>query len=106
MARVGKRDRDTLCIQMQEKQQVNEVLFGNPDNPEFWEVDFSRYADERTVTEDLMKRNFSTNSKTIMPDACYNGSLYENGYIVGQYIFSDGQTSVAQGNTRNVSQGR
>ena len=47
-----------------------------------------------------MKRNLSTNPKMIMFDACYNGSFHENDYIAGQYIFNDGQTLVAQGNTR------
>ena len=42
----------------------------------------------------------------IMFDACYNGSFHENDYIAGQYIFNDGQTLVAQGNTRNVLQDR
>ena len=41
-----------------------------------------------------------------MFDACYNGSFHENDYIAGQYIFNDGQTLVAQGNTRNVLQDR
>ncbi len=32
MAHVGKRDKDTLRIQMQEKRQVNEVFFKDLDN--------------------------------------------------------------------------
>ncbi|RHF01085.1 HEAT repeat domain-containing protein, partial [Bacteroides eggerthii] len=106
MSHVGKRDKDTLRIQMQEKRQVNEVFFKDLDNPKFWEADSLHYADERIVTEDLMKRNLSTNPKMIMFDACYNGSFHENDYIAGQYIFNDGQTLVAQGNTRNVLQDR
>lgn len=106
MSHVGKRDKDTLRIQMQEKRQVNEVFFKDLDNPKFWEADSLHYADERIITEDLMKRNLSTNPKMIMFDACYNGSFHENDYIAGQYIFNDGQTLVAQGNTRNVLQDR
>ena len=60
MSHVGKRDKDTLRIQMQEKRQVNEVFFKDLDNPKFWEADSLHYADERIVTEDLMKRNLST----------------------------------------------
>ena len=86
--------------------QVNEVFIKDLDNPKFWEADSLHYADERIVTEDLMKRNLSTNPKMIMFDACYNGSFHENDYIAGQYIFNDGQTLVAQGNTRNVLQDR
>ena len=36
MSHVGKRDKDTLRIQMQEKRQVNEVFFKDLDNPKFW----------------------------------------------------------------------
>jgi hypothetical protein len=53
-----------------------------------------------------MSRNLKTNPKFIMFDACYNGSFHEDDYIAGQYIFNDGQTLVAQGNTRNVLQDR
>ena len=106
MSHVGKRDKDTLRIQMQEKRQVNEVFFKDLDNPKFWEADSLHYADERIVTEDLMKNNLSTNPRLIMFDACYNGSFHENDYIAGQYIFNNGQTLVAQGNTRNVLQDR
>lgn len=106
LAHVGKRSKDTLRIQMQEKRQVNEIFFKDLDDPKFWEADSLHYADERIVTEDLMKRNLSTNPKLIMFDACYNGSFHEDDYIAGQYIFNDGQTLVAQGNTRNVLQDR
>ena len=106
MGHAAKRDKDTVRIQMQEKRHVNEVFFKDLDNPEFWENDSIHYADERIVTEDLMKRNLSTNPKMIMFDACYNGSFHEDDYIAGQYIFNDGLTLVAQGNTRNVLQDR
>ena len=102
----GKHNKDTLRIQMQKKRQVNEVFFKDLDNPKFWEADSLHYADERIVTEDLMKNNLSTNPRLIMFDACYNGSFHENDYIAGQYIFNNGQTLVAQGNTRNVLQDR
>lgn len=82
------------------------MFFKDLDNPKFWEADSLHYADERIVTEDLMKNNLSTNPRLIMFDACYNGSFHENDYIAGQYIFNNGQTLVAQGNTRNVLQDR
>lgn len=42
----------------------------------------------------------------VMFNACYNGSFHRAGYIAGSYIFSDGRTVVAQGNTVNVLQDR
>ena len=95
---------DKRRLQMQEKRHVTEVFFKDLDNPEFWEADSIHYADERIITADLMKRNLKTNPKFVMFDACYNGSFHEDDYIAGQYIFNDGQTLVAQGNTRNVLQ--
>lgn len=97
---------DKRRLQMQEKRHVTEVFFKDLDNPEFWEADSIHYADERIITADLMKRNLKTNPKFVMFDACYNGSFHEDDYIAGQYIFNDGQTLVAQGNTRNVLQDR
>lgn len=106
MGHAEKHDKDTMRIQMQEKRHVNEVFFKDLDNPEFWEKDSMHYADERIVTEDFMKRKLSTYPKMVMFDACYNGSFHENDYIAGHYIFNDGLTLVAQGNTRNVLQDR
>lgn len=106
MGHAEKHDKDTMRIQMQEKRHVNEVFFKDLDNPEFWEKDSMHYADERIVTEGFMKRKLSTYPKMVMFDACYNGSFHENDYIAGHYIFNDGLTLVAQGNTRNVLQDR
>lgn len=106
MGHAEKHDKDTMRIQMQEKRHVNEVFFKDLDNPEFWEKDSMHYADERIVTEDFMKRKLATYPKMVMFDACYNGSFHENDYIAGHYIFNDGLTLVAQGNTRNVLQDR
>lgn len=106
MGHAEKHDKDTMRIQMQEKRHVNEVFFKDLDNPDFWEKDSMHYADERIVTEDFMKRKLATYPKMVMFDACYNGSFHENDYIAGHYIFNDGLTLVAQGNTRNVLQDR
>lgn len=97
---------DKRRLQMQEKRNVTEVFFKDLDNKEWWAADSTHYADERINTIDLMSRNLKTNPKFIMFDACYNGSFHEEDYIAGQYIFNDGLTLVAQGNTRNVLQDR
>lgn len=44
------------------------------------------------------------NARFVMFDACYNGSFYEDEYIAGAYLFNDGHTLVAQGNTVNAIQ--
>lgn len=102
----GKRTKEDLIAQMKKNREVNDVFFKDFEDKKYWEADSIHYADERIVTEDLMKRNLKTNAKFIMFDACYNGSFHEDDYVAGQYIFNDGQTLVAQGNTRNVLQDR
>lgn len=93
-------------LEMQQKRNLTDVFFEDLDNPEWWTADSIHYADERIITEDLMKHNLKTNAKFVMFDACYNGSFHEEDYVAGHYIFNDGNTLVAQGNTRNVLQDR
>lgn len=106
MAHAQKQNKDTLRVQMQAKRELNDVFFKDLDSPEFWEADSTHYADEYITTEDLMKRKMVTNPKVVMFDACYNGSFHEKDYLAAHYIFNEGQTLVAQGNTRNVIQDR
>ncbi len=49
-------------------------------------------------------RSMSPNARFVMFDACYNGSFYHNENVAGEYIFNDGKTIVAQGNTVNTIQ--
>ena len=44
------------------------------------------------------------NARFVMFDACYNGSFHRDEYITGAYIFNNGSTIVAQGNTVNAIQ--
>ena len=46
------------------------------------------------------------NPRFVVFNACYNGSFHQPGYVAGSYIFGDGRTVVAQGNTVNVLQDR
>lgn len=46
----------------------------------------------------------SPNVRMVIFDACYNGDFREKDYIAGRYIFSEGNTVVAYGNTVNVLQ--
>jgi hypothetical protein len=44
------------------------------------------------------------NARMVLFDACYNGDFREDRYIAGEYIFSEGLTLVAFGNSVNVLQ--
>lgn len=46
----------------------------------------------------------SPNARFVMFDTCYNGSFHRDEYVAGAYLFNDGRTIVAQGNTVNTIQ--
>lgn len=73
-----------------------------------WDSEENRFQDSLIRSEGYI-HTADLNGKTIHPlyvilDACYNGSFDEDDYIAGHYIFSNGNTIAAQGNTRNVLQ--
>ncbi len=49
-------------------------------------------------------RNMTPKARFIMFDACYNGSFHHHENVAGEYIFNDGKTITAQGNTVNAIQ--
>ena len=59
-------------------------------------------ADINIVLKDLPKVKMQP--RLTIFDACYNGSFHQPGYVAGYYVFGDGNTMVAQGNTVNVLQ--
>jgi HEAT repeat protein len=59
-------------------------------------------ADINIVLKDLPKVKMQP--RVTIFDACYNGSFHQPGYVAGYYVFGDGNTIVAQGNTVNVLQ--
>ena len=73
---------------------------------------FEEYYNPKKSTKDPDDLNLEDlNSHTLNPrfvvfNACYNGSFHQPGYVAGSYIFGDGRTVVAQGNTVNVLQDR
>lgn len=73
---------------------------------------FEEYYNPTPSTKDPDDLNLDDlNSHTLNPrfvvfNACYNGSFHQPGYVAGSYIFGDGRTVVAQGNTVNVLQDR
>lgn len=44
------------------------------------------------------------NARVVIFDACFNGDFRENSFIAGEYIFAEGKTLVAIGNSVNVLQ--
>ncbi|MHA7111620.1 HEAT repeat domain-containing protein [Sunxiuqinia elliptica] len=49
-------------------------------------------------------KGYTPNAKFIMLDACFTGSFHQDTYLAGEYIFSTGNTIVAQANSVNVFQ--
>lgn len=62
-------------------------------------------ADPSVITSDELF-HIAPQPRCVLLNACYNGSFHQPRYIAGGYIFSDGRTVVAQGNTVNVLQDR
>ncbi len=63
----------------------------------------SIYNANLDITVDDLK-NYSSNAKFIMLDACFTGSFHLDKYLSGEYIFNDGQTQVVQANSVNAYQ--
>lgn len=83
---------------------LNADFFKDFNNPEYWSND-SIEGEEINISASEF-HNRTTSPKVVMFDACYNGSFHEDDYIAGEYIFNNGGTLAAQGNTRNVLQDR
>lgn len=66
-----------------------------------------RHDSAYTANLDLTLKDFSyytPNVRFAIFDACYNGSFHRDEYLAGAYIFDDGNTVAAQGNTVNSLQ--
>lgn len=48
--------------------------------------------------------DFTPNARLVILDACFNGSFHKDRYIAGAYIFDEGETAGAIGNSVNVLQ--
>ncbi len=78
--------------------------------PEAWFV----RSDSLRIADSLYKRSLNIHTddiygcrpaaRFIMHDACYNGSFHLDDYVAGAYLFGDGLTVAAQGNTVNAIQ--
>lgn len=97
-------DRAETQKKYSEDYNLNDDFFKDFDNPEYWVADSLASAAINIEAEEFHNR--LTYPKMVMFNACYNGSFNEPDYIAGEYLFNDGGTLVAQGNTRNVLQDR
>lgn len=79
-------------------------FFNDLYHPEWLKADSTANANTGISLEDL--KHISTYPRFVMFDACYNASFHLPGYVAGYYIFNDGKTIAAQGNSRNVLQDR
>ncbi len=73
-------------------------------DPEVRKEDSLWSANLDLVVEDFGIYYYKPNVRFAIFDACYNGSFHAKQYIAGSYIFGEGRTIAAQGNTVNSLQ--
>lgn len=101
-AKARKMNIDSLQTVYMKKYDLSKDFFAKLGDKELARQDSATIANTSIHTEDL--RTMKTNPTYVILDACYNGSFHEDDYIAGHYIFNEGNTIAAQGNTRNVLQ--
>ena len=95
---------DSLILAFTHKYHLTTPFWKELHDDAFWQADSTSYADMYINPADL--RGKETRPTFVMFDACYNGSFHESDYLAAYYLFNNGTTVVAQGNTRNVLQDR
>ncbi|MDD2594482.1 MAG: hypothetical protein PHD11_01535 [Bacteroidales bacterium] len=80
------------------------------DVPESWLNDaFAKEASDSTFYASMDINipdmyGYTSNSRVVILDACFNGAFCENDYIAGYYIFNPGNTMVVKANSVNTLQ--
>lgn len=100
----GKDEINKVKKDYKEKYGIPDSWFDGAFDPETREKDSIWDADQDLVVEDFDIYNYKPNIRFGIFDACYNGSFYVDEYLTGSYIFSEGKTVAAQGNTVNSLQ--
>lgn len=100
----GKGTPEEIVDYFAEEYELEKHFFDDLNNPELLEADSVAHANTGILLEDL--KQIRTYPRFVMFDACYNGSFHLPEYVAGYYIFNDGNTLVAQANSRNVLQDR
>jgi len=81
---------------------ITDSWFRGAFDPEITRQDSAFSASMDLSVEDMP--GYTPQAKFVMFDACYNGSFYYHDYIGGRYLFQEGNTIVARGNTVNSLQ--
>ena len=85
-----------------DKYNIHRSWFDGVNDPEIMKEDSTYSADIDITLDDFSY--YSPNVRFAIFDACYNGSFHHKEYLSGAYIFGNGKTVVAQGNTVNSIQ--
>lgn len=95
-----------------DKEALRERYMSSYGVPEAWFATTDSLDREDAIAEEMLDIHVQDvweadpNVRFVVLDACYNGSFHAKDYIAGAYIFSDGKTIAAQGNTVNSLQDR
>jgi len=81
---------------------IDSTWFAGAFDPDQVAKDSTGDANMGILLEDVPR--IKPNPKVVIFDACYNGDFREERYIAGEYIFAEGRTLVAIGNSVNVLQ--
>ncbi|MFW5644422.1 MAG: hypothetical protein ACOCZL_00780 [Bacteroidota bacterium] len=95
---------DKVMQQYKEEYGIPSSWFEGSFDPEIKKEDSIWSANMNLVLDDFDAFNYNPNVRFAIFDACYNGSFHRDEYLAGAYIFSDGKTIAAQGNTVNSLQ--
>jgi hypothetical protein len=85
-----------------EKFNIPSSWFDGAFNPRVEKHDSAYAANLNLTLKDFSY--YTPNLRFAIFDACYNGSFHRDEYLAGAYIFGDGNTVAAQGNTVNSLQ--
>lgn len=99
-----RRSKDTTATKEQyiREYDITDAWFEGAFDTEVTRRDSAYSASMNLSIEDM--EGYTPQAKFVMFDACYNGSFYDENYIGGRYLFQEGNTVVARGNTVNSLQ--
>ncbi|MCG6186236.1 HEAT repeat domain-containing protein [Maribellus maritimus] len=100
----GDNDIKGLKAYFKEHDGIPGTWFDGAFDPETIKEDSIFSADMNLTVDDFPIYNYNPNVRFAIFDACYNGSFNKDKYLAGAYIFGDGKTVAAQGNSINVIQ--
>jgi len=100
--RKGEKEINAVKKAYKNKYGIPESWFNGAFDPEIMKEDSTYSADLDLTLDDFSY--YTPNVRFAIFDACYNGSFHQKEYLSGAYIFGDGKTIAAQGNSVNSIQ--